>query len=81
MIKDYSNRAISIRVAGSVRSANVMCVVQKRIQGMDEGGSMAVVLGEETQGEGGHWVVTPRPVKLHKQLTTLLQAKRTTQML
>lgn len=44
----------------------------QRIQDMDQCGSMGVVLGEEAQREGCHWVVTPRPVQFHKQLTTLL---------
>lgn len=39
---------------------------------MDKCGSVGVVLCEEAQCEGGHWVVAPRPVQLHKQLTTLL---------
>lgn len=39
---------------------------------MDQCGSVGVVLSEEAQGEGGHWVVAPRPVQLHKQLTALL---------
>lgn len=31
----------------------------KRIQGMDEGGSVGIVLGEEAEGETGDWVMAP----------------------
>lgn len=34
---------------------------------------MGVILGEQAQGEGGDWVVAPRTVQLHKQLTALLE--------
>lgn len=45
----------------------------KRIQGVNKCGGMGVVLGEQAQGEGGDWVVAPRTVQLHKQLTALLE--------
>lgn len=40
---------------------------------MNKCGGMGVVLSEQAQGEGGDWVVAPRTVQLHKQLTALLE--------
>lgn len=46
--------------------------MDQRIQDVDKCGSMSVVLCEKAQRKGGHWVVAPRPVQLHKQLGALL---------
>lgn len=44
----------------------------RRIQLLDEVIGMLVVLSEEAEGDGGHWVVAPGTVQAAEQVAALL---------